>query len=168
MSRSPQSPEGYDDSSIAASKPLTLEEVEGLLLDGGRLFAKNRERVLHLLERFKATIRDNQRKMSDLHDDVDRIRGVRAETEHPMAKAAAALAELDLQQQAMLLDANYIAAMEDLETQRKEVDNIRLLAINDINRTRSLIATLAADGDLDPNTSTKLQELLRQINSMRS
>lgn len=158
----------YDDSEMAASRPLGLDEIEALMLDGGRLFERNKDRVRHLLERMSATIKDHQRRMSDLHDDVDRIRSERAGKEHPMARASAALSELDPEQQRKLLDINYISAVEELDRFRIEVENMRLLAINDINRVRLLLASLLNDKSLDNNSNEKIRALLDTINLIRT
>jgi len=153
---------------MSANRPLRLDEVEALILDGGRLFFKDRERVVHLLERMAATIKDHGRRMSELHDDVDRIRAERAEGEHPLARASAALAELDLEQQAVLLDANYIAALEQVQDDRAQAERMRLLAVNDLNRVRMLLAGLISDTALTSETQEKIKTLLAQLPPVRN
>lgn len=153
---------------MSANRPLRLDEVEALILDGGRLFFKDRGRVVHLLERMAATIKDHGRRMSELHDDVDRIRAERAEGEHPLAKASAALAELDLEQQAVLLDANYIAALEQVQEDRAQAERMRLLAVNDLNRVRMLLAGLISDPAVTSNTREKIEALLAQLPPVRN
>lgn len=153
---------------MSSNRPLRLDEVEALILDGGRLFSKDRDRVVHLLERMAATIKDHGRRMSELHDDVDRIRAERAENDHPLARASAALAELDLEQQATLLDANYIAALELVQQDQAQAERMRLLAVNDINRVRMLLAGLAEDPALTDDIRSKLQLLLAQLPAVRN
>ena len=158
----------YDHSGMAANRPLRLDEVEAMVLDGGRMFFKDRERVVHLLERMAATIKDHARKISDLHDDVEHIRADRSENEHPITRATTALAELDLEQQAKLLDSNYISAMERVREEQMHAERMLLLAINDINRVRLLLAGLADDAALSGDTREKIDSLLTKLPPVRN
>jgi hypothetical protein len=161
-------PSPYDSSETAASRPLRIDEVEALILDGGRLFLKDRDLVHHLLERVAATIRDHRRQVMELHDDVDRIRAQRAETDHPLTRAAAALAALPPQDQKKLLDSNYIAALEALEAERERAQRMQLLAGNDINRVKSMLAALALEPGVGPETREKIHELVSKITAVRN
>jgi septal ring factor EnvC (AmiA/AmiB activator) len=158
----------YDDSGLSANRPLRLDEVEAMVLDGGRIFLKDRERIVHLLERMAATIKDHGRRMSELHDDVDRIRAERSEKEHPITRASAALAELDLEQQAKLLDTNYIAAMERVQEDQGRAERMLLLAVNDVNRVRLLLAGLKDDDSITPDAREKIDSLLAQLPPVRN
>ena len=158
----------YDDSGLSANRPLRLDEVEAMVLDGGRMFLKDRERIVHLLERMAATIKDHGRRMSELHDDVDRIRAERSEKEHPITRASAALAELDLEQQAKLLDSNYIAAMERVQEDQGRAERMLLLAVNDVNRVRLLLAGLKDDDSITPNAREKIDSLLAHLPPVRN
>ena len=106
--------------------------------------------------------------MAELHDDVDRIRAQRAENDHPMARAASALADLDHEQQAQILDANYISAVERLQLEQNAAEKLRLLAVNDVNRVRLLVATFASDGSLSSEMKEKLESLLAQLPPLRN
>ena len=161
-------PSPYDDSESAASRPLRIDEVEALILDGGRLFVRDRDLVLHLLERVASTIRDHRRQIMDLHDDVDRIRAQRAETDHPLTRDAAALAVLDPEDQKKLLDSNYTAAVESLDAERSRAERMKLLAGNDINRVKSLLGTLALDPTLAPEARQRIQDVLDSITAIRN
>ena len=158
----------YDFSGVSVNRPLRLDEVEAMVLDGGRMFFKDRERVVHLLERMAATIKDHGRRMSELHDDVDRIRAERSENEHPITRASAALAELDLEQQAKLLDNNYIAAMERVQEDQGRADRMLLLAVNDVNRVRLLLASLKDDVSLSTDAREKIDTLLTHLPPVRN
>ena len=158
----------YDDSGLSANRPLRLDEVEAMVLDGGRIFLKDRERIVHLLERMAATIKDHGRRMSELHDDVDRIRAERSEKEHPITRASAALAELDLEQQAKLLDTNYIAAMERVQEDQGRAERMLLLAVNDVNRVRLLLAGLKDDDSITPDAREKIDSLLAHLPPVRN
>jgi len=158
----------FDFSGVSVNRPLRLDEVEAMVLDGGRMFFKDRERVVHLLERMAATIKDHGRRMSELHDDVDRIRAERSENEHPITRASAALAELDLEQQAKLLDNNYIAAMERVQEDQARADRMLLLAVNDVNRVRLLLAGLKDDVSLSTDAQEKIDTLLAHLPPVRN
>jgi len=166
VSRDNQNP--YDDSGVSANRPLRLDEVEAMVLDGGRMFFKDRERVVHLLERMAATIKEHGRRMSELHDDVERIRAERSENEHPITRASAALAELDLEQQAKLLDSNYIAAMERVQEDQGRAERMLLLAVNDVNRVRLLLAGLKDDVSLSTDAQEKIESLLAHLPPVRN
>lgn len=161
-------PSPYDDSDSAASRPFRIDEVESLILDGGRIFARDRELVVHLLERVAATIKDHRRQITELHDDVDRIRAQRAETEHPVSRAAAALAALTPEEQRKLLDSNYLAALDNLEEERVRAERLQILAGNDINRVKMMLGTLATDTTLEASAREKVQDLLDKITAIRN
>lgn len=158
----------YDDSEGAASRPLRLDEVEALILDGGRLFDRDRGRIVHLLHRVAATIRDHHRRYTELHDDVDRIRSRQEDRGHPMTRATEAIAALSPDEQRQLLDINYLAAVDRLEQERASAEQARVLAVNDINRVKLLVASLVADTNLDTEVRARLEMLLTQLNSLRS
>jgi hypothetical protein len=158
----------YDDSEVAASRPLRLDEVEALLLDGGRIFERDRGRVVHLLQRIGVTIRDHHRRQTELNDDMDRLRAVQQDLAHPLNRATEALAALSPEEQRQLLDVNYLAALERLEQDRAAADQARLLAVNDINRVRLLVGTLTADATMPAEVRARLEAMLSQLNAMRS
>lgn len=158
----------YDDAEAAASRPLRLDEVEAFILDGGRLFERDKGRVVHLLHRVAATIRDHHRRYTELHDDVDRIRSRQEDRSHPMVRATEAIAALSPEEQRQLLDINYLAAVDRLEQEQATTERARLLAVNDINRVKVLVASLLSDPALPVDARGRLESLLGQINSLRS
>lgn len=158
----------YDDSEQAASRPLRLDEVEALLLDGGRVFSGDRDRVVHLLQRVAATLRDHHRRYTELNDAIDRIRAEQADRSHPLTRAAEAIAALSPEEQKQLLDLNYLAALDRLEEERASAERTRLLAVNDVNRVKVVVGMMLADPSTTPEVKTRLEELLAQLNSLRS
>ncbi len=137
------------------------------MLDGGRLFDRDRGRVVHLLQRVASTIRDHHRRYTELHDDISRMRSRQEDETDPMNRANAAIAALNPDQQRQLLDINYLAALDRLEVERQATERARLLAANDLNRVKLLVSTLASDSSIDPTVRTRLEELAGQLAALR-
>lgn len=155
----------YDDSPPARERPLQLDEVEALILNGGQVLVDKPGRIPHFLGRVAASLRDHRERLARLQADVDRIRVDKDRQRQPVVRAMDALNALDAQQQRQLLDANYLAEMDRLATAREQAELAKAAARNDLSRTQLVLAELAADEQLDAAARTRVAAALRRIGS---
>jgi hypothetical protein len=85
-----------------------------------------------------------------------------------MTRATEAIAALSPEEQRQLLDINYLAAVDRLDQERAAAEQARVLAVNDVNRVRLVVASLLEDKALPVESRGRLESLLVQLNSLRS
>lgn len=143
-----------------AELPLRLDEVEALLLNGGKVLSRNEAATQHLLRRVAATLRDHRSRMDALQRDVARIRAEREVRDHPVARALEALAALSEDERRQLLDASYLAEVDKLAKSQEEANLARTAAINESNRVRFTLAGLLSDETIPAAARQKIADVV--------
>jgi len=142
---------------------LRLEEVEALILNGGRALTKEPGRVVHFLHRVANTLKEQGRRTSKLQRDVEDIREQRASAAHPVARAMQALSELTEEQKKILLDEGYLLELAKLEKSRGDAELMKAAAENETNRIRMAIGAVLEDPNVPAETKAYLRSVLERI-----
>lgn len=153
----------YDDRPEAMHQPLHLAEVEALILNGGKLFERQPGRLVHLLHRVATTMKDHGARMSRLQADVEHIRGERAASGHPMARAVQAISELDEDQKRQLLDQGYLLELAKLQKARQDAEMASAGAQNETNRVRLALGALLEDPEAPSEVKQYVRNVLQRI-----
>lgn len=144
---------GYDDSPGAARQPLTLDDVDHLLVSDGRSLAGDGRRVRHLLSRVRATLSSHLDQVRALQRDVESLTrqgGGGLETVREL------LGQLTLKQQAELYDQRGRALLAAVEDARSDVERARTLAASEVNKARFVLGALIDDVELPVNVRQQL------------
>lgn len=157
----------YNADPALKDRPLRVDEVEALIMGGGKQFSRSDENVMHLLHRMAATLRDQRSRMTAMSQDVERIKVEKETRSHPMAKAVEALSALTDDQRRQLLDSSYMAEMDKLKRAQEELDLARTAALNEINRVRFALATLVEDEEIPPPVRQKILTTVNKIPAVR-
>jgi len=153
----------YDDRTEAQHTPLRLEEIEALILNGGRVLTKEPGRVVHFLHRVANTLKEQGRRTSRLQRDVEEIREQRSSAAHPVARAMQAIDELSDEQKKIVLDEGYLLELAKLEKSRGDAEMMKAAAENETNRIRMAIAAVLEDKDVPVETKAYLRSILERI-----
>lgn len=153
----------YDDRPEAQHTPLRLEEIEALILNGGRVLTKEPRRVVHFLHRVANTLKEQGRRTARLQRDVEEIRQQRAAAAHPVARAMQAIGELTEEQRKLVLDEGYLLELAKLEKARGDAEMTRAAAENETNRIRMAIGSVLEDKDVPADTKAYLRQLLERV-----
>jgi hypothetical protein len=156
-------PFNYDDRAEAQHTPLRLEEIEALILNGGRALTKEPARIVHFLHRVANTLKEQGRRTSRLQRDVEEIRQQRASEAHPVARAMQAISELDEQQKKLVLDEGYLLELAKLEKARGDAELVKAAAENETNRIRMAIGAVLEDTNVPAETKAYLRSVLERI-----
>lgn len=151
---------GYSADPATRETPLRLDEVEAFALAGT---VRSPEQITHFMGRVAATIKEQRRRMAELQRDVEVMALERAGKEHPMARAIAAMEELSEDERRQLLDQRFLAAMEEVRSERDLLERARLAMISESNRSRFAVAQLLDDPDTTPAMRAKLEQILKQL-----
>lgn len=146
-----------------AELPLRQDEVEALILNGGKVLSRNDAALSHFLRRVGATLRDHRNRMAGLQKDVSKIRGEKEMHSHPMAKAMEALAALDDEQKRQLLDAGYLAEVDKLQRAQEEAQLAKTAAINESNRLRFKISALLGDETIPASVRQRIANAVTEM-----
>lgn len=149
----------YDDRPAAQHQPLSLAEVEALILNGGKVLERPSGRLVHFLHRVASTMRDQGQRLAKLQSDVETIRSQRAAAGHPMARAVQALSELDEAQKRQLLDEGYLLELAKLTKAREDAEMVSAGAQNETNRVRHALGTLLED----PEVPSEVKQYVRVV-----
>lgn len=142
-----------------------MDEVEALLLTGGKGIARDEAAVVHLLHRVAATLRDHRSRMGTLSQDVSRMAVERESRSHPIARAVEALAALTDEQRKQLLDSGYNAELERLKRAKDELELARTATLNEANRVKFALASLLSDDELTPAARQKIANEMARLGS---
>jgi 16S rRNA G527 N7-methylase RsmG len=153
----------YDDRLEAQHVPLRLEEVEALILNGGKVLVKEPGRLVHFLHRVANTMKEQGRRVGKLQRDVDAIREQRTIAAHPVARAVQAISELDEQQKKVVLDEGYLLELAKLEKARGEAELMKAAVENETNRIRMAIGAVLEDTSVPAETKAYLRSVLERI-----
>jgi hypothetical protein len=150
----------YQADAATRETPLRLDEVEALGLSSS---VRSPEQIAHLLSRVGATIKEQRRRMAELQRDVETMALRKAQDDHPMSRALAAIAELSEDELRQLLDVRYLSAMEDLVKERANLERARTLMVSESNRARFALARLLEDPDLGDGVRQRVEATLAQL-----
>jgi hypothetical protein len=153
----------YDDRPEAQYVPLRADEVEALIMNGGKIFSQDGRRIVHLLHRVATTIREQGARIAALQADVERIRVERAASSHPMARAVQAISELNDDEKRQLLDDGYLRELARLEKATEEAELTKLGVLNESNRIRHALAGMLEDPDVPSETKQHVRVVLTRI-----
>lgn len=153
----------YDDRPEAQHTPLRLEEIEALILNGGRVLTKEPGRIVHFLHRVANTLKEQGRRTSRLQRDVEEIREQRASAAHPVARAMQAISELTEEQKKIVLDEGYLMELAKLEKARGDAELVQAAAENETNRIRMAIGSVLENKDVPAETKAHLRSILERI-----
>lgn len=156
-------PFNYDDRPEAQHNPLRLEEIEALILNGGRALTKEPGRIVHFLHRVANTLKEQGRRTSRLQRDVEEIRQQRASEAHPVARAMQAISELDEQQKKLVLDEGYLLELAKLEKAREDAELISAGAQNETNRVRHALGLLLDDPEVPSEVKQYVRMALTRV-----
>jgi 16S rRNA G527 N7-methylase RsmG len=143
----------YDDRPESQHTPLRLEEIEALILNGGRVLTKEPGRVVHFLHRVANTLKEQGRRTSRLQRDVEEIRQQRASAAHPVARAIQSISELT----------EDLLELAKLEKARDESEMMKAAAENETNRIRMAVAAVLEDANVPAETKAYLRSILERI-----
>lgn len=153
----------YDDRPEAQHTPLRLEEIEALILNGGRVLTKEPGRIVHFLHRVANTLKEQGRRTSRLQRDVEEIREQRSSAAHPVARAMQAISELTEEQKKTVLDEGYLLELAKLEKARGDAELVKAAAENETNRIRMAIGAVLEDTEVPAETKAYLRSILERI-----
>lgn len=156
-------PFNYDDRPEAVHVPVRLEEIEAIILNGGRVLTKEPGRLVHFLNRVANTLKEQGRRVGKLQRDVEEIREQRSSAAHPVARAMQAISELDEQQKKLVLDEGYLLELAKLEKARGDAELVRAAAENESNRIRMALGAVLEDKDVPAETKAYLRSVLERI-----
>lgn len=150
----------YEADPATRQTPVRLDELEALSMTVGDLSG---EQSAHLVSRVMATIKEQRRRMAEIQSEFEKMAVRQADERHPVQRALDAIASLDESQLATVLDASYLAAVDELEKEKLEAEKSRIGLHSETNRTRFALAQLLEDPELTPALRTKLQQILAQL-----
>jgi len=156
----------YDSSPIAKSRVIDKNEIEVIIENGAKGFDK--ELFLHLLSRVIITYQEHNRKYQELLDFIEKIRHDKVEESQPLNQVIAALSKLDENDQRKILDQNYLAELEKLKNEQHFAQQLQIIITNDINRIKSLLATLVNDKNIPEHILNEITKIYDQIKSYKT
>lgn len=148
--------------------PLRQDEVDLLLLNGGRVLLKDEAALRHFLGRVAATLTDQRSRLNSLQQDVSRISAEREFRGQPIARAIEALSALSEDEKRQLMDSTYLSEMDKLTRATEEAQTARTAAANEANRVKFALASVLEDPDLPAQVRQKIANSLAQLRTSRS
>jgi len=136
--------------------PLRVDEVESLALSAGDLQS---EEVRHLLTRALISLKEQRRRINELQNDVEKIATQNALVGHPMQISIDFLNRLTPDEMIGVLDARYLKSLNELDKEKENYEQQKLLLYSEINRVKFILSTILEN----PNYPVELKENLKNI-----
>lgn len=156
----------YDDSPMWADTALSPEDVEAVVEDGGKVFARNTKALMHFLRRVLITIRSYQATIRHLDGEVQDLRMSRSRMGAPPTLSAAQMLQyMSPEQQIEAAGPALRAQYDRLERAERDAEAAKLGAQNERSRIRFELGRIGDDPEIGSVARERIAALLEQLGS---
>jgi hypothetical protein len=151
----------YNSDITLQNVPLRVDEIENLSITIGELSA---DELRHLLSRILVSMKEQRKKINDLQYEVEKFASQNSLVGHPMQISIDVLNKLTPAELDGVLDARYLKSLSELDSEKENMEQQRLLLYSEVNRVKFILATILNDSNYSEDLKDRLKSILESYN----